>query len=98
MSGAFVASNLALVETHQVVDADSKNRYRNAQRRADFTIDQSWDSYSGAEHDRWDRLFRRSGAILKDRACPEFIAALDTLKLSESGIPDMERLSTVWRS
>ena len=98
-----MASDLALVEMHRVVDADSKNRYRNAARRADFTIDQSWDSYSGAEHDRWDRLFRRSGAILKDRACPEFIAALDTLKLSESGIPDMERLSnrleklTGWR-
>jgi phenylalanine-4-hydroxylase len=81
----------------------SKNRYRDAPRSADFTIDQSWDSYTAAEHDRWDRLFARSQAILQDRACDEFVAALQALKLSETGIPDMERLSgrleriTGWR-
>ncbi|MBS0248292.1 MAG: phenylalanine 4-monooxygenase, partial [Proteobacteria bacterium] len=41
-----------------------KNRYRNAPRRADYTIDQDWSSYSPAEHDRWDRLFARSQACL----------------------------------
>jgi phenylalanine-4-hydroxylase len=94
---------MALAETQPAVGADSKNRYRDAPRSPDFTIEQNWASYSGAEHDRWDRLFRRSSAILKDRACTEFIAALDKLKLSESGIPDMARLSdrlqklTGWR-
>jgi phenylalanine-4-hydroxylase len=84
-------------------DTVSKNRYGNAPRKADFTINQDWTSYSGAEHGRWDRLFKRSCAILQDRACAEFIAALDRLKLSDSGIPDMERLSdrleklTGWR-
>jgi len=81
----------------------SKSRYRAARRNPDFTIDQNWSSYSAAEHDRWDRLFKRSLAILKDRACPEFLDAANTLQLSESGIPDMARLSdrleklTGWR-
>jgi phenylalanine-4-hydroxylase len=84
-------------------DVGSKNRYRDAPRKADHTIDQQWASYSAAEHDRWDRLFSRSQATLKDRACDDFIAMMHALKLSESGIPDMERLSdrlaatTGWR-
>jgi phenylalanine-4-hydroxylase len=79
------------------------NRYLNARRNPDFTIDQDWRSYSRAEHDRWDRLFRRSRGILGERACGEFLAAMDALQLSEAGIPDMEKLSerlariTGWR-
>jgi phenylalanine-4-hydroxylase len=75
------------------IDSKSKNRYRNAPRNTDYTIDQAWESYSPAEHDRWDRLFERSRAILQDRACDEFSAMMHTLKLSESGIPNMGRLS-----
>lgn len=81
----------------------SKNRYRDVPRNPDYTIDQAWESYSAAEHDRWDRLFSRSRATLHDRACDEFIAMMQTLKLSESGIPSMQRLSdrlekiTGWR-
>jgi phenylalanine-4-hydroxylase len=80
-----------------------KNRFRDARRNPDFTIDQDWVSYSAAEHDRWDRLFRRSRAVLQDRACDEFLAMMDTLALSQSGIPDMAKLSdrlekiTGWR-
>ena len=85
------------------IEPDSKSRYRNAPRNPDFTIDQDWKSYSGAEHDRWDRLFQRSQSVLQGRACDEFVAMMDTLKLSNSGIPDMEKLSdrlekiTGWR-
>ena len=80
-----------------------ENRYRNARRNPDFTIDQDWKSYTPAEHDRWDRLFKRQHDVLRDRACDEFLVMLDRLQLSESGIPDMERLSnrlqamTGWR-
>jgi len=83
--------------------SSKKNRYRDVPRNADYTIDQAWASYTAAEHDRWDRLFKRSQAILHDRACHEFMAMMHTLKLSESGIPNMERLSdrlekiTGWR-
>jgi phenylalanine-4-hydroxylase len=79
------------------------NRYKNARRNPDFTIDQDWGSYSADEHDRWDRLFARSRDILRNRACDEFLAAMDALKLSESGIPDLQKLSdrlqklTGWR-
>ncbi|MET0877300.1 MAG: phenylalanine 4-monooxygenase [Tardiphaga sp.] len=70
-----------------------KSRYLRAPRRPDFTLDQDWGSYSPAEHDRWDRLFARAQGVLKGRACDEFLAALKTLQLSESGIPDLEKLS-----
>jgi phenylalanine-4-hydroxylase len=80
-----------------------ENRYRNARRNPDFTIDQDWKSYTAEEHDRWDRLFQRQHAVLQNRACDEFLSMLAKLELSESGIPDMERLSerlqrlTGWR-
>ncbi len=70
-----------------------KSRYLSAPKRPDFTLDQDWGSYSAAEHDRWDRLFARAQTVLKGRACNEFLAALNTLQLSESGIPDLEKLS-----
>jgi phenylalanine-4-hydroxylase len=81
----------------------AKNRYADAPRNADYTIDQMWHSYSAEEHDRWDRLYTRSAAALQNRAAPEFLTALDDLKLSASGIPDMTALSdrlqplTGWR-
>jgi phenylalanine-4-hydroxylase len=85
-------------------DADSKKkRCLDVLRNADYTIDQAWASYSAAEHDRWDRLFKRSQSTLHYRACDEFTAMMHTLELSESGIPNMERLSdrlekiTGWR-
>jgi len=74
-------------------ESDPKQRFRNARRNPDFTIDQDWASYSAVEHNRWDRLFKRSRAILQGRACDEFIAALRALELSQFGIPHMERLS-----
>jgi phenylalanine-4-hydroxylase len=79
------------------------NRYKSAARRPDFTIEQNWASYSAIEHDRWDRLYARSQAILRERACDEFLEALHALELSKAGIPDMAKLSdrleriTGWR-
>ncbi|MPZ39648.1 MAG: phenylalanine 4-monooxygenase [Rhizobiales bacterium] len=86
-----------------VVAETETNRYLNAKRNPDYTIDQDWRSYTREEHDRWDRLFRRSQAILSGRACDEFLAATTALQLSEAGIPDMAKLSerlekiTGWR-
>ncbi len=80
-----------------------KNRYHDAPRADDFTIDQAWDTYSDAEHDRWDRLFRRQKEVTRDRACSEALKAMAQLELSPSGIPHMGRLSdrlekiTGWR-
>lgn len=86
-----------------MTDAAGVNRYRNAPRRADWTIDQDWRSYSAEEHDRWDRLHARALRVLEGRACAEFLEAASRLRLSEGGIPDMGRLSdrleamTGWR-
>jgi phenylalanine-4-hydroxylase len=76
-----------------VVAEPETNRYHNAKRNPDYTIDQDWRSYTADEHDRWDRLFRRSQTVLEGRACDEFLAAMTTLQLSEAGIPDMAKLS-----
>ena len=81
----------------------SKNRYADAPRNADYTIDQRWETYTAEEHDRWDRLFKNQQAILPGRACNEFVDAVEKLELSRRGIPNMDELSdrleklTGWR-
>lgn len=81
----------------------AKNRYHNAPRNADYTIDQDWAGYSAEEHDRWNRLFERQKDIIENRACSKVIDAISALQLSQSGIPDMAVLSerlhklTGWR-
>jgi len=75
-------------------DRDPKARFRSARPRPDFTIDQNWSAYSPAEHNRWNRLFKQSHAVLRDRACGEFLAMMEKLELSQSGIPDMKKLSS----
>ena len=86
-----------------MITTTPKNRYEDAPRAANFTIDQAWDSYSAEEHDRWDRLFRRQKEVTKGRACTAALNAMAALELSPSGIPHMGRLSdrlekiTGWR-
>ena len=81
----------------------AKNRYHNAPRNTDYTIDQDWAGYSAEEHDRWNRLFERQKDIIENRACSKVIDAISALQLSQSGIPDMAVLSerlhklTGWR-
>ncbi|MBY6241346.1 phenylalanine 4-monooxygenase [Methylosinus sp. Sm6] len=70
-----------------------KNRYADAPKRADWTIDQDWRSYGEAEHDRWNRLYARQIALLPGRACDEYLTALEALRLSRSGVPDFAELS-----
>jgi phenylalanine-4-hydroxylase len=70
-----------------------KNRYADAPRNADWTIDQNWRSYSREEHDRWDRLFARQAKLLPGRACEEVLAAQHMLELSRGGVPDFGVLS-----
>lgn len=82
---------------------EEKNRYAYAPRRADWTIDQDWASYTAEEHDRWNRLFARQARLLPGRACDAFLTAKQKLELSRAGIPNFEELSdrlgalTGWR-
>lgn len=66
--------------------------------RSDFSIDQCWSEYTDDEHAVWDLLYARQLDILADRAAPEFLAGLKTLKLSRSGIPDLSRLNSALKT
>jgi phenylalanine-4-hydroxylase len=63
--------------------------------RADYTIEQDWAGYSAEEHGIWRTLFHRQEAILRQRACPEFLAGLAGLEVAADGIPDFRRLNAL---
>ncbi len=56
--------------------------------RADYTIEQAWDTYTAEEHDVWRILFRRQCEILPGLAIPEFMTGIDALGMTDDGIPD----------
>ncbi|MCC2603690.1 phenylalanine 4-monooxygenase [Sphingopyxis yananensis] len=60
---------------------------------ADGSVAQNWASYTAAEHARWDQLFARQTRLLRDHAADEFLDGLSLLRLSDGGIPNVERLS-----
>jgi phenylalanine-4-hydroxylase len=61
--------------------------------RADWTIDQAWDKYTGAEHAVWRTLFERQTKLLPRRACDEFVDGMKRLPIGPGEIPDFRRLS-----
>lgn len=61
--------------------------------KGDWTIPQDWARYTPDEHAMWDRLFDRQAAMLAGRAAPEFLSAIDVLKMTRPGIPDFAELS-----
>jgi len=61
--------------------------------RADWTIDQAWETYSPAEHAVWITLYERQTALLRGRACDAFLKGLDALDLHRAGIPDFARIN-----
>ena len=50
-------------------------------------------AYNAEEHAIWDDLFARQIELLPGRACDAFLAGLNTLKLSNGGVPDFGDLS-----
>lgn len=54
---------------------------------ADYTIDQGWDRYTPAMHDRWRRLHARQTALARRHAAPQVLAGLAALDCGK-GIPD----------
>jgi phenylalanine-4-hydroxylase len=65
------------------------------QHRADWTIDQGWESYTAAEHAVWRTLFGRQAKLLPGRACAEFLAGMTALPIGADAIPDFRRLSDI---
>jgi phenylalanine-4-hydroxylase len=57
--------------------------------RPDYTVEQDYASYDGAQQDRWRRLYRRQIELVPGRACPEYEAALRSLDYA-AGIPRFE--------
>jgi phenylalanine-4-hydroxylase len=66
-----------------------------APHRADWTIDQAWESYTPAEHATWRRLYERQAKLLPGRACAEYLAGMAALPIGAGAIPDFRRLSDV---
>lgn len=63
--------------------------------RADWTIDQGWESYTAAEHATWHTLFERQARLLAGRACDEYLAGMAELPIGADEIPDFHRLSDI---
>lgn len=83
-----------MVET-SYAGAEAPARHRAPSARADFTISQDWSAYSAEEHDIWRTLFHRQEAVLKGRACAEFLAGVRDLGVVADEIPDFRRLNEV---
>lgn len=81
-----------MVET-SYAGAQAPARHRAASARTDFTISQDWSAYSAEEHDIWRTLFHRQEAVLKGRACDEFLAGVKALGVVADEIPDFRRLN-----
>jgi phenylalanine-4-hydroxylase len=63
--------------------------------RADWTIDQGWESYSAVEHATWKELYQRQTRLLQGRACDEFVAGMLALPMAPDHIPEFDALSEV---
>jgi len=54
--------------------------------RPDYTVDQDYALYAGAQQERWRRLYRRQIELVPGRACDEYSEALGALDYA-GGIP-----------
>jgi phenylalanine-4-hydroxylase len=60
--------------------------------RPDYTVDQPYQSYTDADHDRWRRLYRRQMALMPRYAAQEYVASLRQLSIGD-GIPEFARVN-----
>ena len=65
---------------------------------ADWTMPQQWERFTAAEHAVWDELVERQSNAVQGLACAPFLAGLETLRLPQSGIPDLAVLNPRLRS
>ncbi|MBY0406423.1 MAG: phenylalanine 4-monooxygenase [Rickettsiales bacterium] len=67
-----------------------------ADMRPDYTFDFDASQYTAEDHALWHFLCERQKPLLQNRACKEYLKALQDLSIvSEAGIPDMRRVSDV---
>jgi phenylalanine-4-hydroxylase len=83
-------------------ETDHKLRGDYSRMRPDYTVDQDWDAYTGADHDLWRRLYARQLSLVQRYASEEFCDTLATLNYGE-GIPRFSAINelllpkTRWR-
>jgi phenylalanine-4-hydroxylase len=87
-SASIVAKLVRMRDTVPTVDASPP-----AEAGADWTVPQIWPNYTLEEHATWDTLFSRQVTQLRDHVDPAFLRGLQTLEMTEPGIPNFERLS-----
>lgn len=63
--------------------------------RADWTVDQGWETYTSEEHAVWRTLFERQTKLLPGRACTQFVQGMRDLPIGADQIPDFRALSDV---
>ncbi len=66
-----------------------------ADMKEDFTCGQRWEEYTPDNHAVWRALYERQSALLKGRACSEYLDSLTALKVTADGIPDARRMSDI---
>ncbi len=60
--------------------------------RSDFTVEQSWHTYSEADQALWRRLYARQSQLVADYACREFLQGLANTDCS-ARIPDIGEIN-----
>ena len=53
-------------------------------------VPQGWESYRHEQHETWNTLFERQMTLLPGRVTDDFLAGVEDLKISASGIPNIE--------
>ncbi len=71
----------------------SRLRGDYSEARADFAVEQAWESYAPEEHALYRRLFERQSKLVPRYACPEWISAIAALDASR----EIPRFSEVTR-
>jgi phenylalanine-4-hydroxylase len=59
----------------------------------DYAIEQPYSRYTREDHALWRALFNRQAALLRGRACEEYLQGLKGLGVAADGIPEFDRLS-----
>ncbi len=74
---------------HQQTDRGTIPVYTTA------VVEQPWDSYTDTDHQVWKQLFARQREVLPGRACDEFLAAQDMLRMTADAIPRFDELNEI---
>jgi phenylalanine-4-hydroxylase len=78
-----------------IAEHEGEHEREHAPERADWTIEQGWESYTEEQHATWKTLYERQTKLLPGRACDEFVQGMRELPIVADRIPDFRRLSEV---